>query len=47
MQKMGRTILLTGASRGIGLELAAQLARRGDAVLATCRSPTSATELNA
>ena len=32
--------LVTGANRGIGLELCRQLAARGDAVVATCRSST-------
>lgn len=31
------TVLITGANRGIGLELCRQLAQRGDEVLATCR----------
>lgn len=35
---MSRTIVVTGASRGIGLELVAQLRARGDTVLAACRS---------
>ncbi len=38
-------VVVTGANRGIGLELARQLAARGDTVAATCRA-TSA-ELNA
>lgn len=33
------TILITGASRGIGLELCAQLSARGDDVIAVCRTP--------
>ncbi len=33
-----RTILVVGASRGIGTRLAAQLAARGDTVIATCRT---------
>ena len=32
------TILITGANRGIGLELAARLSERGDTVIAACRS---------
>ena len=41
------TILITGANRGIGLELARQYASDGDRVLACCRNPDKATELNA
>jgi len=33
-------ILITGGNRGIGLELCRQFARRGDRVIATCRSAT-------
>lgn len=39
------TILVTGASRGIGLELACQYAEAGDAVIATCRDPDTANAL--
>lgn len=39
------TILVTGASRGIGLELACQYAEAGDTVIATCREPDSANAL--
>jgi NAD(P)-dependent dehydrogenase (short-subunit alcohol dehydrogenase family) len=34
-------ILITGANRGIGLELARQLIERGDEVIALCRSSSS------
>jgi len=40
------TIAITGASRGIGLELARQYAAAGDQVLAFCRSPQKADALN-
>jgi NAD(P)-dependent dehydrogenase (short-subunit alcohol dehydrogenase family) len=33
------TFLITGASRGIGREMTAQLVARGDSVIAACRSP--------
>lgn len=33
------TVLITGANRGIGLELCKQLDARGDEVIAVCRSP--------
>lgn len=36
------TVLITGANRGIGLELCRQLAARGDTVIATCRAPSPA-----
>ena len=39
-------VLITGASRGIGLELARTYARSGDRVFAFCRSPDSASALN-
>lgn len=34
-------VLITGANRGIGLELCRQLLARGDDVIAVCRSPSS------
>ena len=36
------TVLITGAGRGIGLELSRQLHARGDTVLATCRRASPA-----
>jgi NAD(P)-dependent dehydrogenase (short-subunit alcohol dehydrogenase family) len=39
------TSLVTGANRGIGLELARQLAERGDTVVGTARDPAKATDL--
>jgi NAD(P)-dependent dehydrogenase (short-subunit alcohol dehydrogenase family) len=40
-------IFITGAGRGIGLELARQYAQRGDRVLAGCRAPERAPALRA
>lgn len=40
-------VLVTGANRGIGLELAKQLVARGDEVIATARNPEAAEELQA
>lgn len=34
------TILITGASRGIGLQLCTQLSSRGDEIIAVCRTST-------
>ncbi len=40
-------VLITGSNRGIGLEFARQYATLGWKVIATCRSPAAADELNA
>lgn len=40
-------VLVTGSSRGIGLELVRQYAGDGYGVIATCRDPDAATELRA
>lgn len=44
---MAQTILIIGASRGIGLELARQAGARGDTVIATARSAEGAERLTA
>lgn len=41
------TVLITGASRGIGLELARAYAEKGWGVIATARSPQTSAELQA
>jgi NAD(P)-dependent dehydrogenase (short-subunit alcohol dehydrogenase family) len=41
------TVLVTGANRGIGLQLATNYAERGWTVIATARKPEQAVELNA
>jgi NAD(P)-dependent dehydrogenase (short-subunit alcohol dehydrogenase family) len=40
-----QTVVITGANRGLGLELARVFSARGDTVLAGCRAPSAATEL--
>lgn len=44
---MSLNTLVTGANRGIGLELTRQLLARGDRVIATCRKPGQAHALDA
>lgn len=44
---MSQTIVLTGANRGLGLELARAFAGRGDTVIAGCRNPDAAGALQA
>ena len=41
------TIMITGASRGLGLEFARQFYSKECKVIATCRNPKNANELNA
>ena len=41
-----RRSLVTGASRGLGLEFVRQLLARGDHVIAACRHPGKASDLN-
>ena len=41
------TVVVTGANRGLGLELTRVYAGRGDRVIAACRNPADATELTA
>ena len=44
---MTQRILITGANRGIGLEMTRRALARGDSVAAACRTPAKAGELNA
>jgi NAD(P)-dependent dehydrogenase (short-subunit alcohol dehydrogenase family) len=41
------TVLITGSNRGIGLEFVRQYAERGWQVIATCRNPEAANDLQA
>ena len=41
----GLTVMITGCSRGLGLEMTAQLTRAGAKVVATCRKPAEAEAL--
>ena len=43
---MSQTVLITGASRGIGLGLVKTFIKNGFNVIATCRNPSAASELN-
>jgi len=43
---MSETILITGANRGLGLALTQLYAEAGARIIATCRSPENALELN-
>ncbi len=42
---MKKTVVITGANRGLGLALAREHMSRGDTVIGGCRTPSSATEL--
>ena len=46
-RKRGPTVLITGASRGLGLEFTRQYAAEGWRVIATCRQPKAAKALAA
>jgi len=43
---MSKSYLVTGANRGIGLELSRQIILTGNKLIALCRNPSKATELN-
>ena len=42
---MSKTLLITGANRGIGLEMTRQAVARGDSVIACTRNPLEAPDL--
>ena len=46
MSASARRSIVTGANRGLGLEFTRQLLARGDHVVAACRHPGKASELN-
>jgi NAD(P)-dependent dehydrogenase (short-subunit alcohol dehydrogenase family) len=46
-ESLQQTVLITGANRGIGLEFVKQYSAKGFRVIATCRNPATADELNA
>ncbi|MCM2679105.1 SDR family oxidoreductase [Echinimonas agarilytica] len=43
---MSQTVVITGANRGLGLEFCRYYLNRGDNVIACCRHPSSASELD-
>ncbi len=45
LERAMATVLITGANKGIGLDLTKRYAARGDTVLAFCRNPEAAVEL--
>ena len=45
-ESAAKTVLITGSNRGIGLEFTQQYAAAGWDVIATCRTPSRADELN-
>ncbi|MFZ9990424.1 MAG: SDR family NAD(P)-dependent oxidoreductase, partial [Burkholderiaceae bacterium] len=44
---MADTYLITGANRGIGLEMTRNALAKGHRVIAVCRNPSAATDLAA